>query len=212
MFVLSLCCQALIHGLNRHYYSIAINYRKNELEQKMLLNLHKKKWTDGLILKKFDTHSKTNEETVQVCSILLPTCAQKIRLVEAANWTTLCDLLIFVLPCAGNAESGHQIQQGSARGGWAAAWETSDSKCRAAGCKEALGGACLEFDVIEHSPDPRDHARHSGFLVCYYWLFQLYTQSCLLFLLVTACHNAVRQCKRLGFFVWCSTMRRDYLL
>lgn len=85
MFVLSLCCQALIHGLNRHYYSIAINYRKNELEEKMLLNLHKKKWTDGLILKKFDTHSKTNEETVQVCSILLPTCAQKIRLVEAAN-------------------------------------------------------------------------------------------------------------------------------
>merc|ERR1719191_343835 len=29
---------ALIHGLNRHYYSIAINYRKNDLEQKMLLN------------------------------------------------------------------------------------------------------------------------------------------------------------------------------
>ena len=28
--------QALIHGLNRHYYSIAINYRKNELEQKVL--------------------------------------------------------------------------------------------------------------------------------------------------------------------------------
>ncbi|KAI6704368.1 hypothetical protein NL676_007330 [Syzygium grande] len=42
--------QALIHGLNRHYYSIAINYRKNELEEKMLLNLHKKKWTDGLTL------------------------------------------------------------------------------------------------------------------------------------------------------------------
>ena len=32
----------------------------------MLLNLHKKKWTDGLILKRFDTHSKTNEQTVQV--------------------------------------------------------------------------------------------------------------------------------------------------
>ena len=27
--------QALIHGLNRHYYSIAINYRKNEREQKV---------------------------------------------------------------------------------------------------------------------------------------------------------------------------------
>ncbi|CAA0821689.1 26S proteasome non-ATPase regulatory subunit 14 homolog [Striga hermonthica] len=57
--------QALIHGLNRHYYSIAINYRKNELEEKMLLNLHKKKWTDGLTLQKFDAHSETNEQTVQ---------------------------------------------------------------------------------------------------------------------------------------------------
>ncbi|WVY90993.1 hypothetical protein V8G54_036507 [Vigna mungo] len=57
--------QALIHGLNRHYYSIAINYRKNELEEKMLLNLHKKKWTDGLTLRRFDSHSKTNEQTVQ---------------------------------------------------------------------------------------------------------------------------------------------------
>ncbi|KAG8499042.1 hypothetical protein CXB51_005478 [Gossypium anomalum] len=55
----------LIHGLNRHHYSIAINYRKNELEEKMLLNLHKKKWTDGLTLRRFDTHSKTNEQTVQ---------------------------------------------------------------------------------------------------------------------------------------------------
>lgn len=34
----------------------------------MLLNLHKKKWTDGLILQRFDIHSKTNEQTVQVSS------------------------------------------------------------------------------------------------------------------------------------------------
>jgi hypothetical protein len=67
---ISVLYQALIHGLNRHYYSIAINYRKNELEEKMLLNLHKKKWTDGLILKRFDTHSKTNEQTVQVPILL----------------------------------------------------------------------------------------------------------------------------------------------
>jgi len=56
--------QALIHGLNRHYYSIAINYRKNDLEQKMLLNLHKKKWTDGLLLEDFNTHEKENEKLV----------------------------------------------------------------------------------------------------------------------------------------------------
>eukprot|EP00435_Cladocopium_sp_Y103_P010425 s1940_g2.t1 len=56
---------ALIHGLNRHYYSIAINYRKNDLEQKMLLNLGKKKWQDGLKLTDFDSHEGDNEKTVK---------------------------------------------------------------------------------------------------------------------------------------------------
>ncbi|CAI5491065.1 unnamed protein product [Closterium sp. Naga37s-1] len=57
--------QALIHGLNRHYYSIGINYRKNELEEKMLLNLHKKKWAHGLTLQPFESHNKKNEQIVQ---------------------------------------------------------------------------------------------------------------------------------------------------
>ncbi len=43
--------QALIHGLNRHYYSISINYRKNPLEEQMLLNLQKKSWQSGLTLR-----------------------------------------------------------------------------------------------------------------------------------------------------------------
>jgi 26S proteasome regulatory subunit N11 len=46
--------QALIHGLNRHYYSIAINYRKNELEERMLLNLNKQSWTHGLTLANYE--------------------------------------------------------------------------------------------------------------------------------------------------------------
>ena len=54
--------QALIHGLNRHYYSITINYRKSELEQKMLLNLHKKTWADGVRLTDFTEHSQANEQ------------------------------------------------------------------------------------------------------------------------------------------------------
>eukprot|EP00793_Prasinoderma_coloniale_P006744 PRCOL_00001574-RA len=54
--------QALIHGLNRHYYSIGINYRKNELEEKMLLNLHKKSWLDGLTLTDFEKQRETNEK------------------------------------------------------------------------------------------------------------------------------------------------------
>jgi len=55
----------LIHGLNRHYYSIAINYRKNDLEQKVLLNLGRKKWTDGLKLNDFEKHEKQNEDLVK---------------------------------------------------------------------------------------------------------------------------------------------------
>ena len=57
--------QALIHGLNRHYYSIAISYRKSELEEKMLMNLHKKGWTEGLKTADFKRHDKDNEETVK---------------------------------------------------------------------------------------------------------------------------------------------------
>jgi len=56
--------QALIHGLNRHYYSIAINYRKNELEQRMLMNLNKKSWSDGLTLRDYKDHCSLNEKTV----------------------------------------------------------------------------------------------------------------------------------------------------
>lgn len=39
------------------YYSLLINYRKNELETKMLLNLHKSKWDEG-----FRTNNQKNNE------------------------------------------------------------------------------------------------------------------------------------------------------
>lgn len=65
--------QALIHGLNRHYYSIGINYRKTPLEGQMLLNLHKSEWTKGLTLKDFKAHDKENLEAVQ----------QMVKLAEA---------------------------------------------------------------------------------------------------------------------------------
>jgi len=56
---------AKIHGLDRQYYSIAISYRKNELEEQMLLNLNKNKWTDGLTLQSFDTQEANNLKTVE---------------------------------------------------------------------------------------------------------------------------------------------------
>ena len=57
--------QALIHGLNRHYYSIALSYRKNDLEQQMLMNLHKKNWTAGLRVDDYDDTAKENCECVK---------------------------------------------------------------------------------------------------------------------------------------------------
>lgn len=52
--------QALIHGLNRHYYSIAINYRKTGLEENMLMNLHKHVWTEALQMNDFREEGRDN--------------------------------------------------------------------------------------------------------------------------------------------------------
>jgi len=49
-------------GLNKYYYSININYRTNELEQKMLLNLYKQKWNNPLRL---SDPKLASEETCQ---------------------------------------------------------------------------------------------------------------------------------------------------
>eukprot|EP00804_Cyclotella_cryptica_P030383 CCRYP_011895-RA/>CCRYP_011895-RA protein AED:0.27 eAED:0.27 QI:0/-1/0/1/-1/1/1/0/132 len=56
--------QVLIHGLNRHYYSIVIDYRKNELEEQMLMNLHKRNWTAGHTVEKFEDHREKNDSIV----------------------------------------------------------------------------------------------------------------------------------------------------
>ncbi|KAL7268272.1 multicatalytic endopeptidase [Rhizina undulata] len=57
--------QALIHGLNRHYYSININYRKTHLEENMLMNLHKTVWTEGLTMKDFKVSAHENQERLE---------------------------------------------------------------------------------------------------------------------------------------------------
>jgi len=57
--------QALIHNLNRHYYSINIDYRKSALEQQMLLNLHKKTWSHGLKIANADDHSNANLKAME---------------------------------------------------------------------------------------------------------------------------------------------------
>ena len=57
--------QALIHGLNRHYYSIGIGYRKTGLEENMLGNLHKNVWTDALEMNDFRAEGDRNQERLK---------------------------------------------------------------------------------------------------------------------------------------------------
>ncbi|CAI5441549.1 unnamed protein product [Caenorhabditis angaria] len=54
--------QALIHGLNRHYYSIPIAYRTHDLEQKMLLNLNKLSWMDAINVENYTKCGEKNKE------------------------------------------------------------------------------------------------------------------------------------------------------
>jgi 26S proteasome regulatory subunit N11 len=58
--------QALYNGLNKHYFSIVINYWKNENEQNMLLNLYKKKWNQGLKNTDATEITKKNKENLSV--------------------------------------------------------------------------------------------------------------------------------------------------
>lgn len=57
--------QALIHGLNRHYYSIGIDYRKTALEENMLMNLHKHVWTEALEMDDFRTEGAKNKDRLE---------------------------------------------------------------------------------------------------------------------------------------------------
>jgi 26S proteasome regulatory subunit N11 len=54
---------AIAHGLGKYYYSIALNYRKNEFEQKMLLNLNKVNWGNALKNRDFK-EQQTDTETM----------------------------------------------------------------------------------------------------------------------------------------------------
>ncbi len=57
--------QALIHGLNRHYYSLRMEYKLNDLERKMLMNLNKPKWTRSLSCRDQDRHVQQSGKTLK---------------------------------------------------------------------------------------------------------------------------------------------------
>jgi 26S proteasome regulatory subunit N11 len=42
-----------------------IDWRKNDIEEQMLMNLHKKDWTYGLSVQKFEEHKKKTENVLE---------------------------------------------------------------------------------------------------------------------------------------------------
>lgn len=53
---------SLVHGLNKNYYSFNITFKKNDLEQRMLLNMNRKTWASNLEITDFN--AKENSELV----------------------------------------------------------------------------------------------------------------------------------------------------
>lgn len=57
--------QALIHGLNRLYYSLNIDYHKTLHETNMLMNLHKTSWQSGLKVEDYNHQEHESLSNIQ---------------------------------------------------------------------------------------------------------------------------------------------------
>ena len=77
--------QARIHGLDRHYYSLVIDWRKNDLEEQMLMNLHKKDWTTGLVVKRFEDHQHETDRMLQNMAHLAKDYRERVRQEEGRS-------------------------------------------------------------------------------------------------------------------------------
>lgn len=71
--------QALIHGLNRHYYSLNIDYHKTSYETNMLLNLHKKNWQSGLKMVDYNHKEHENLENTETMVKIAELYNQRVK-------------------------------------------------------------------------------------------------------------------------------------
>lgn len=71
--------QARIHGLDRHYYSLVIDWRKNDLEEQMLMNLHKKDWTHGLKIQRYEEQQKYSETMLEEMTRLAKDYSTRVK-------------------------------------------------------------------------------------------------------------------------------------
>ena len=75
--------RAINRGLNKQYYSLRIAYRKDELEQKMLLSLGKPNWIDSIAVRPCSEQARLNVAALE--NVLKFTRLYEKRLVEEAQ-------------------------------------------------------------------------------------------------------------------------------
>jgi 26S proteasome regulatory subunit N11 len=71
--------QARIHGLDRMYYSLVVDWRKNDVEEQMLMNLHKKNWSTGLVLPKIEDHQASTLSLLDKMTKLSKDYAERVK-------------------------------------------------------------------------------------------------------------------------------------
>lgn len=98
--------QALVHGLNRQYYSMVISFRKNELEEKMLMNLNRKNWKSGLHVK---SQEKVNEFNVKVLGDMVDLMDGYAKDIDEENEKTSSEL---VVSRVGKVDAKKRLQDG----------------------------------------------------------------------------------------------------
>ena len=70
--------KALMHGLGRSYYSINIDYRRDELVEEMLLNLKRRQWYRGLTMPPYRQNDILATETLTRMTTLTQEFAKNI--------------------------------------------------------------------------------------------------------------------------------------
>lgn len=83
---------ALTRGLNKYYYSIVINCKKNEMEQRMLLNLNKKSWSAALSQQDYEVQK---ENTVEVMKNFSKLTAEYTKWIQEENKKTEKEFVVW---------------------------------------------------------------------------------------------------------------------
>merc|ERR1719162_941302 len=86
--------QAMIHGLNRHYYSINASYRKTPLEETMLKRYKQKNWMYGFETMDSEKQRVKNEDSMK--SLLEQVKGFKERLIQEDGLTKKQQVTAFV--------------------------------------------------------------------------------------------------------------------